>query len=269
MQVKHGKKNYNFSIATSVLFMFCLPAIVSAQSFTTKQDTSIKSVLTLNEDGKIFVAVETPPAPVDGMQAFYNFLGKKIHYPAADKKYNIQGRVIAQFVIEKDGSLSDIRIIHSPSNTLSDETTRVLNLSPKWSPGIQGGKPVRVQYTIPVNYSLGDDDLSFVELTKFLNNPANYPDAIKTNRSPDLIVMETTIAKNHISTVRINKGITDELNRAITNLVMSYNDEVKARNGNYTFIFKFGNDTIDTHLLDQYVGAGDVTAMITVSVAKK
>ena len=50
---------------------------------------------------------------------------------------------------------------------------------------------------------------------------------------------------------------------------MSYNDEVKARNGNYTFIFKFGNDTIDTHLLDQYVGAGDVTAMITVSVAKK
>jgi TonB family protein len=221
------------------------------------------------DSGKVFTEVEIPPAPIAGFKAFYSFIGSKIRYPAADKQYNIQGRVIVQFVIEKDGSLTDIKPIRSPSNTLTDETIRVLKMAPRWTPGIQNEKPVRVQYTIPVNFSLGDDNMTFAELTKYLSNAANYPDAVKSNKNPGLIVVEINITKSHISTVQINKGIADDLNQAVSNMVKSYPDEIKTRNGIYTFIFKFGTDTINTSTLSGYVKGDDVVAMIAMQLAKK
>ncbi len=65
-----------------------------------------------------------------------------------------QGRVILQFVVEKDGSLSNIAALRDPGNGLGEEAIRVLKLAPKWKPGVQNGRNVRVQYTIPVNFNL-------------------------------------------------------------------------------------------------------------------
>ncbi len=105
---------------------------------------------------QVFTAVEVEPVPKGGLDAFYKFLGDKIKYPNAAKEAGTQGRVILQFVVEKDGSLTDIKVMREPGNGLGEEATRVLKLAPRWTPGVQNGKPVRVQYTIPVNFSLGD-----------------------------------------------------------------------------------------------------------------
>ena len=110
---------------------------------------------TTNES-TVFTAVEVEPTPIGGMEKFYSFLGNKIKYPNAAKEANTQGRVVLTFVVERDGSLTDIKAIRDPGNGLGDEAIRVLKLAPHWNPGIQNGKKVRVQYTIPVMFSLGD-----------------------------------------------------------------------------------------------------------------
>ncbi len=93
-----------------------------------------------------------------GGKAFITFLQSHIHYPPAAKKKHIQGPVILSFVVEKDGSLTNVRSLRNPGIGLAEEAIRVLSLSPKWSPGIQNNHPVRTTYTIPVIFSLGDNE---------------------------------------------------------------------------------------------------------------
>jgi protein TonB len=104
----------------------------------------------------VFVTAEYEPTPIGGMEKFYTFLGSKIKYPNAAKESGTQGRAVLTFIVEKDGSLTDIKAVRDQGNGLADEAIRVLKLSPKWKPGSQNGRTVRVQYTIPINFSLGD-----------------------------------------------------------------------------------------------------------------
>ena len=99
---------------------------------------------------------ETLPQFPSGINGFSTFLGRTLRYPADAQRNNIQGRVMVSFVVEKDGSLTDIHPVgKSPSPLLSDEAIRVLNESPKWQPGIQYGRAVRVKYTVPIVFNLG------------------------------------------------------------------------------------------------------------------
>lgn len=91
-----------------------------------------------------------------GVRAFTRFLETNIDYPALDRRNNIQGKVFVSFIVEKDGSLAEIFVLRSPSETLGIEAMRVIKRSPHWSPGIQYGRPVRVQFTVPINFSLGN-----------------------------------------------------------------------------------------------------------------
>jgi protein TonB len=109
------------------------------------------------DPNQIFSAVEDEPAYPGGMDAFYAYLRKAINYPAVDKEDNVQGKVICQFVVEIDGSLTDIKALRGPSQTLEDEAIRVLKASKKWRPGLQNGRKVRVMYTVPISFALGDD----------------------------------------------------------------------------------------------------------------
>jgi protein TonB len=118
-------------------------------------NSDVKNV-TEASDNQIFTAVEINPNFPGGEAAFGKFLQKNIKYPTIAKENNIQGRVYVNFVVERDGSLTDIKVVREPGSGLGDEAARVLKMSPKWTPGIQNGKPVRVSYTIPVNFSLGD-----------------------------------------------------------------------------------------------------------------
>jgi len=93
------------------------------------------------------------PSYKGGMKAFYMFLSQHIVYPENARARNIQGTVYLSFVVEKDGSLTDIEVTSSPGEELSYESVRVLKQSGKWDPGIQYGRPVRVQDTVPVTFS--------------------------------------------------------------------------------------------------------------------
>ena len=107
------------------------------------------------EEEVIFVVVEKMPEFPGGQQAMMKFISENIQYPASAKNKGIQGRVICQFVIEKDGSVTDIQVVRSSGDSLLDkEAIRVIDSMPKWKPGMQRGKPVRVKYTIPMNFRL-------------------------------------------------------------------------------------------------------------------
>lgn len=99
---------------------------------------------------KDFASVEVLPEFEGGMAGWGAYLQKTLKYPEEAKKNNIQGRVILSFVVEKDGSLTEIKVLRGIGGGADEESVRVLSESPKWKPGIQNGRPVRVAYTMPI-----------------------------------------------------------------------------------------------------------------------
>lgn len=108
------------------------------------------------KDSKIFTAVEQIPEFPGGIDAFYQFLSNNIKYPADSRKRASQGRVIVSFVVERDGSLTNVHTVRGVDSSIDREAVRVIELSPKWSPAIQNGKSVRVGYSVPIAFTLND-----------------------------------------------------------------------------------------------------------------
>lgn len=106
------------------------------------------------EDETIHTVVEENPEFPGGDVACMKWLQENIKYPPICVEQNIQGRVIATFVVNKDGSIVDIEIVRSPDPYLSKEAERVLKIMPRWKPGRQRGKPVRVKFSLPVTFRL-------------------------------------------------------------------------------------------------------------------
>ncbi|WP_183572026.1 TonB family protein [Mucilaginibacter sp. X5P1] len=103
------------------------------------------------------IGYEVEPSYNGGLADFYKFLGNKIQYPDSDKRNNIQGKVLVTFVVEKDGTLSGVKAVRYRSEGLAAEAVRAVKLSSPWVPGFQNGRPVRVQYTVPVSFTLNRD----------------------------------------------------------------------------------------------------------------
>lgn len=89
-----------------------------------------------------------------GMQELMTFLQENIKYPQSAQERKVEGRVIVQFVVEKDGTPAEFKVVRSIDPALDEEALRVLKAMPKWKPGMQKGQPVRVKYTIPVSFKL-------------------------------------------------------------------------------------------------------------------
>lgn len=106
------------------------------------------------DTNEIFTNVEVLPEFPGGQAAFGKFLSKNLNYPPMARENNIQGRVIVNFVVERDGSLTDIKVVRGIGGGCDEEAVRVLKKTPKWKPGIQNGRPVRVSYTIPIFFQL-------------------------------------------------------------------------------------------------------------------
>ena len=106
------------------------------------------------EDQVVFQVVEKMPSFPGGDAALFKFLGDNVKYPVIAQENGVQGRVICQFVVNKDGSIVDVEVVRSVDPSLDKEAIRVIKSMPKWSPGQQRGKPVRVKYTLPVNFKL-------------------------------------------------------------------------------------------------------------------
>jgi protein TonB len=97
-------------------------------------------------------SLEIQPEPYGGMGAFSKFLSKNLRFPIAASDAGASGRVIVSFVIEKDGSLSNIVVERGAGYGMDEEAVRVLKLTKAWKPGIQNGQPVRVRYMVPINF---------------------------------------------------------------------------------------------------------------------
>ena len=106
------------------------------------------------EEQQIFQVVEEMPEFPGGMGDCMKFLGKNIKYPQISQENGVQGRVIVQFVVNQDGSIVDPQVVRGVDPYLDKEALRVISMMPKWKPGKQRGKAVRVKFTVPVMFRL-------------------------------------------------------------------------------------------------------------------
>jgi len=101
-----------------------------------------------------FVSMENPPSYPGGIANFYKFMGENMKYPKTAIDNKTEGTVYLSFVVEKDGSLNDIKVDQKLGSGLDEEAVRVLRISKKWNPGLLNGQPVKVKYNIPVQFKL-------------------------------------------------------------------------------------------------------------------
>ena len=132
--------------------------IVNAEVTDNTQNIEITPVVVEQEEEEdeqvIFQVVENDPEFPGGIEAMYKFLAQNIKYPQLARENNITGRVYVTFVVEKDGSVSGVTVLRDIGGGCGAEAVRVVKSMPKWTPGKQRGKAVRVQYNLPVNFNL-------------------------------------------------------------------------------------------------------------------
>jgi len=145
-----------------VRFSLLIPIMMVAFAFQAEK-TSIINGSTPNDKGSLnvsttlladtnllFTEVEIMPQPIGGFNAFYQYIGKNFAYPKEAIAAKVEGKVVTRFIIEKNGTISNVEIIKDLGYGTGEEAVRVLEESPKWKPGIQNGREVRVQFTLPI-----------------------------------------------------------------------------------------------------------------------
>lgn len=160
---KITKEENAFYIETNLLDIESGEIINPATKYFEWYDNDIETVIAACEDltldfklgDEIFIIVESMPEFPGGQQALLKFIADTIKYPVIAQENGIQGRVVCEFVIEKDGKISDIQVVRSSNEpSLDKEAIRVISIMPSWKPGRQRGKPVRVKYILPINFHL-------------------------------------------------------------------------------------------------------------------
>ena len=108
----------------------------------------------VEDANKVFLVVEQPPEFEGGLEAMYKFISKNMKYPASARRMNIEGSVFVGFVVDADGKISEASIIKGISADCDKEALRVVQMMPKWRPGKQSGRPVRVKFVLPIKFKL-------------------------------------------------------------------------------------------------------------------
>lgn len=135
------KTRKNLSLKVALTMLVLLFSFMTSTAQTKKNDM-------------VFDVVEVMPQYPGGPIAMLKYLMKNIKYPEQAMKEGIQGRVTVRFIVEKDGSISDVKPVLSVHPLLNKEAVRVVKSMPKWSPGKHNGKPVRVRFNLPVMFKL-------------------------------------------------------------------------------------------------------------------
>lgn len=213
--------------------------VLSTDKFAPKKATLLKEkvfALDTTKKGQVYVAVEQQPQFPGDDKAFAAYLGKTIKYPQTARKNNVQGRVILTFVVEKDGAISDVKVLRGVGSGCDEEAVRALKQSPKWIPGKQKGKAVRVQFTVPVEFKLspktalnispaskipGLPDAIFTQVeqqpgfpggnaacVKYLQTTIKYPAEARKNKVQGRVVTSFVVMKDgSIADVKVLQGI--------------------------------------------------------------
>ncbi|MCK6617021.1 MAG: energy transducer TonB [Cyclobacteriaceae bacterium] len=129
---------------------------VEVTTDTKVEEITIAPVVEEKEDvDQIFLVVEESATPKGGMAAFYKYVQDKMKYPAQARRMGIEGKVFVEFVINRDGSIQDVKAIKGIGAGCDEEAVRVVQSAPPWNPGKQRGKPVRQRYVVPIIFKLG------------------------------------------------------------------------------------------------------------------
>ena len=113
------------------------------------------------DNSKVYDVVEEMPQFPGGPSALFEYIDQNIKYPVVAEENGVQGRVIVTFVVERDGSISDVKVVKSVDPSLDKEAQRIVRSMPHWIPGRQNGSPVRVKYTVPVTFKLQESSKSY------------------------------------------------------------------------------------------------------------
>ncbi len=172
-------------LCTLLIVVFACTEDMEPQSNEQANESSLAT------EGEVFDLAEELPHPVDGMSAFYEYVSRELKYPEQARRNGIEGRVYVQFVVEKDGSLSQIEALKGIGAGCDQEAVRVLQSAPAFKPGTQRGKPIRVRMQLPVTFRL--------------NHGKTNPD----NTTQGMIIPEEVESKLNLFKVdaRFEKGI--------------------------------------------------------------
>ncbi|MBR5440307.1 MAG: TonB family protein [Prevotella sp.] len=154
---------------------------------TTKEAKASEKALAT--DSVLMIPEEMPKFP-GGDKALIEFLQKNVKYPVEAQKKGVEGRVVVNFVVEKDGSLSEIKTVRSVDPLLDEEAVRVVSAMPKWEPGKQKGKPVRVKYNVPISFKLTGSATKTDGQTASALSPADAPTAQSSSEERIFEVVE-------------------------------------------------------------------------------
>ena len=130
---------------------FLIMALMALFGLTT---VSAQKTVVAQKNQQVFDVVEKMPEYPGGQAALFEYLSKNVKYPADAEKQKIEGRVLVSFVVNTDGSITDISVERKAFPSLDAEAVRVISGMPKWIPGEQKGQKVRVKYTVPLNFHL-------------------------------------------------------------------------------------------------------------------
>jgi TonB family protein len=162
---------------------------------------------------EVFSAVEKLPSYSGGMESFGKYLGKALRYPKEAQEAGVQGRAIVTFIVEADGALTDVHALRDPGMGLGQEAVRVVSNSSKWIPGEQNGRKVRVQYTVPIIFTLREDnDIAEPvknELKSAKVQSVSFIPRRGTNSFTGFTTADSNKAKQPIKLFLINRKTTD------------------------------------------------------------
>ena len=136
------------------LHFVALSAILLLASGNAIAQSNAKSATVHGENNHVFINVDPVPVFPGGQTELMKFINENLRYPAAAIENGIQGRVMVQFVVTKDGSVDDVTVLHGVDSALDQEAIRVCKTLPKFIPGKQNGQPVNVWFTLPVTFRL-------------------------------------------------------------------------------------------------------------------
>lgn len=169
-----------------------------------------------DDAGKVYNMVDKQPGFPGGSEAFSKYLSNTIRYPKEDRENGTSGRVICTFIVETDGTLTGVKSVRSPSETMAKEAVRVMMSSPKWTPGYKDGRAVRVSFTVPISFQMEVQDEGYKRakersadsLLKSPTSPLYILDGEIMKTQPGVSPFNTILKSEDIASMEILKDET-------------------------------------------------------------
>ena len=161
---KSSRWKLGFYGITGMLALLLVMVVAACSKEEKEEVLKFSAVNAPGTDDKIFMAVETNPEFPGGTDALYRYLAENIKYPEAARKTNVEGRVFLKFVVRKDGSINDVRVVKGIGFGCDQEAIRVVKDMPRWDPGKQNKIPVNVEYILPIAFQLDGNPVAKLQL---------------------------------------------------------------------------------------------------------